>query len=61
MEGFGNTAPRVIQEAAKGAHGPIVPQGSVEEYLALPRGEIEASTKGIIEIGCFMHIATDYP
>ncbi len=60
VEGFRNSAPRVIQEAAQGAHGPIVPQGGAEERLALPRREVEASAKGIIEIGCVMHAATGY-
>jgi len=40
VEGFRNTAPRVIQETAKGAHGPIVPQRGAEKRVALPRGEV---------------------
>ena len=60
MEGFGNTASSVIQEAAKGAHGPIVPHSGAEEHIALPRGEVEASAKGIVEIARVMHTATEY-
>jgi hypothetical protein len=60
VEGFRNTAPRVIQETAKGAHGPIVPQRGAEKRVALPRGEVEAAAKGIIEIDCVMHTATEY-
>jgi hypothetical protein len=47
-------------EAAKGMHGPIVPQGGAEKHIALPRGKGEASAKGIVERGCFMHTATGY-
>ena len=50
----------VTQGAANGAHGPIVPQDGAEERVALPRGEVEASAKGIVEIGCVMHTATEY-
>src|SRR5262249_15127970 len=39
----GNTASRVIQEAAKGAYETIMPQGSTEKRVALARGEGEAS------------------
>lgn len=60
VEGFRNTAPRVIQETAKGAHRPIMSQGGAEERLALARGEVEASAKGIVEIGGAMHTATEY-
>ena len=60
VEGFGNTTPGVIQEAAKGAHGPVVPQGGAEERVALPRREVEAPAKGIVERGCCMHTATEY-
>jgi hypothetical protein len=60
VEGFRDTAPSVIQEATKGAHGPSVPQGGAEERIPLPRGEIEASAKGIIKIGRVRHTATRY-
>jgi hypothetical protein len=60
VEGFGNTAPSVIEDATKGAHRPIVPQGGAEERLALSWGEVEAPPKRIIEISCVMHTATGY-
>jgi hypothetical protein len=60
VEGFGDPAPGVIQEAAQGAHGPIVRQGSAEERLALRRGEGEAPAKGIVEVGCVIYDATEY-
>jgi hypothetical protein len=60
VEGFGDTAPGIIQKATKGAHGPIVPQGGAEERITLPRSEVEAPAKGIIEIGCVIHDATGY-
>jgi hypothetical protein len=60
VEGFGETAPGVIEDATKGAHGPIVPQGGAEERVALSRGEVQAPAKGIIEIGRIMHNGTGY-
>ena len=60
MQGFGNTASRVIQEAAKGAYETIMPQGSTEKRVALARGEGEASTNSIVEVSCVIHAATGY-
>src|SRR5262249_56341694 len=58
VEGFRETAPGVIQEATQGTHVPIVAHGGVQECFALPRGEIEAPAKGIVEIGSVMPTAT---
>src|SRR5262249_58634710 len=60
VEGFGETAPGVIEDATKGAHGPIVSQGGAEERLALCWGEVEAPPKRIIEISRVTHNATGY-
>ena len=60
VEGFGDTAPGVIEDATKGAHGPIVPQGGAEERVALPRCEVQAPAKGIVEIGRVMYNGTGY-
>src|SRR5207245_4195938 len=60
VEGFRNTAPGVIQEAAKGAHEPIVPHGGAEECVALPTSEVGAPAKGIVKLGRCMHTATGY-
>jgi hypothetical protein len=60
VEGFRDTAPRVIQEAAKGTHGPVVPHGGAEERLARSRGEIEAPAEGIVEVGRVINTATGY-
>jgi hypothetical protein len=57
---FGDTTSGVIQEAAKGAHGPVVLKGSAEERVALPRGEAETPAKDIVEISRVMHSATEY-
>jgi hypothetical protein len=60
VEGFGETAPGVIEDATKGAHRPTVPQGGAEERLALFGGEVEAPPKRIIEISGVTHTATGY-
>jgi hypothetical protein len=60
VEGFGETAPGVIEHATNGAHRPIVPQSGTEERLALSWSEVEAPPKRIIEISCVMHNATGY-
>src|SRR5262249_52529954 len=60
VEGFGETTPGVIEDATKGAHRPIVPQGGAEECLALFGGEVEAPPKRIIEISGITHNATGY-
>src|SRR5215510_15101416 len=60
VEGFGEPAPGVIEDATKGTHRPIVPQGGTEERLALPWGEVEAPPKRIIEISRVMHNVTGY-
>src|SRR5215510_8425555 len=60
VEGFGETAPRVIEDATKGAHRPIVPQGGAEERLALLWGEVEAPPKRIIEISGVTHHEPGY-
>src|SRR5215510_9855769 len=60
VEGFGETAPGVIEDATKSAHRPIVPQGGAEERLALPWGEVEAPPKRIIEISGVTHNEPGY-
>ena len=49
-----------IQETAKSAHQPIVPQGSTEERCALSWGEVKAPPERIIEISRVMHSVTGY-
>src|SRR5262249_1000389 len=60
VEGFGNTAPGVIEDATKGTHRPIVPQAGAEERLALFGGEVEAPPKRIIEISGVTHHEPGY-
>ena len=50
----------LLQDAPKGAHGPIGPQGGMEERIALSWGEIETPPEGLIERSRVMHSATGY-
>jgi hypothetical protein len=60
VKGFGERAPSGIQDPTKGAYMPIVPHGHVEECVAFPRREVEASAKRIAKIGRFIHSETEY-
>ena len=60
VEGFGDTTPSVIEDATKGAHGPIVPHHGTEERVTRPRGKVEPPAKCIVKIGRFIHNETEY-
>ena len=60
VEGFGETAAGIIQDAAKSAHVPVVLHGGGQEGVALGGCEVKAPTEGIVEWGRGIHHATGY-